>query len=416
MSPVIKEAQHRGKAPILGTLAHYLVAEEGREACHLMDASGREISAEELTEAFGGQHGAHWHAIVSPTFEDCVILTARHGGNAQAAAIAQGRAIAQRVERDTGRPVAFAAHFEHRDGKPHFHFHLVGQGEPRARLYGRSGLLQRAWDRAVAPDRKPIVDWAEHAAFRQTREELRVVQKEMRTLGEARRRAIAAAPPEQKAEVRAAYLDRELELIPRRYELEVKAIGHRYAARNDLGSDRHQAELVDAANRQKGALTRATFRGEPREMWGNRSGVKTVQLARTAAAPLEQGVKTTLKTVSRALTVEASPSNQMPHGPVIQPQEIALAAARAALQVAGQVAQRAAGITPPGLAVQAAQLALNLPQKALDLALPDQGKLPSELTLPLRAASAVPGVGLVAKVASLTAQETLKPLLKETER
>jgi hypothetical protein len=34
----------------------------------------------------------------------------------------------------------------------------------------------------------------------------------------------------------------------------------------------------------------------------------------------------------------------------------------------------------------------------------------------LRAASAVPGLGIVAKVATVAAQETLRPILQETER
>ena len=418
MSPIIKKSQHRGKAPIAGTLFEYLEAEEGREACLLLDSSGCPITAEELTQEFGGSRAAHWHAIVSPTFEDCAILTARHGGDRQAAAIAHGKAIAQRLERDTGQRVAFAVHFEHRDGKPHFHYHFVGQGEARVRLYGRSGVIQRAWDRAWSPEQKPIQNWQEHRAFKSTREELRSVQREMRNLGEERRRAIAAAPPERKGEVRERFKEPELALIERRYDLESRAINHRYAARNDVGSVRHQAELVDAKNRQRGAITRAHHRGLPKDaLFGSR---RTAQLVRTVAAPFERGVKVALKGIGTALTVNAGSANLSSPSPIAQSNEVALAAARTAiLMTAGTVANlamKAACANPPGLVVQVAKLAVNAPQKLLDIVLPDQGKLPQELALPLRATSAVPGLGIVAKVATVAMQETLRPILKETER
>jgi len=418
MSAVIKEAQYRGKAPIARTLFEYLEKEEGREACLLLDSSGNPVTAEELTREFGGERAAHWHAIVSPTFEDCRVLTDRHGGDRQAAAIAHGKAIAQRLERDTGRRVAFAVHLEHRDGKAHFHYHFVGQGETRVRLYGRSGVIQRAWDRAWSPEQQAIQNWKEHRTFQAAREELRSVQKEMRNLGEERRRAIAAAPPELKREVRESFKEPELALIERRYDLELKAINHRYAARNDVGSDRHQAELVDATNRQKGAITRAHHRGLPKEaVLGSR---RSAQLARAVAAPLERGVKSALKGIGNALTVDTGSANRRPPSPIAQPHEIAFAGARTAISMAAgtatNLAMKAASANPPGLVVQAAKLVLNAPQKLLDLALPDQGRLPQALAIPLRTASAVPGLGIVAKAASVLMQETLKPILKETER
>jgi hypothetical protein len=103
-----------------------------------------------------------------------------------------------------------------------------------------------------------------------------------------------------------------------------------------------------------------------------------------------------------------------------QPGEMALAVARTTLTTAARtavnLAMKAASANPPGLVVQVAKLAVNAPQKLLDLALPDRGKLPQELALPLRVASAVPGLGIAAKVATVATQETLRPILKETER
>jgi hypothetical protein len=409
MSPIIKKAQHRGKAPILETLAKYLEKEEGREACLLLDASGQPVAAEDLAGDFGGGRAAHWHTIVSPTFEDCAILTERHGGDRQAAAIAHGVAMARRLERDGGRRVAFAVHLEDRGGKPHFHYHFVGQGEPRMRLYGRSGVLQRAWDREWAPDRKAIVDWGEHRAFLKTRADLRSVQQDLRNLGEDRRQTIAAAPPEEKGAAREGFRERELALVARRYELEVEAIHHRYAARNDLGSEHHQAELVDAANRRKGAETRAAHRGQPREVV--RGSRLAAGIARSAAT---HPVKAVLRQAGQALTVGAAPSQ------VAQANEAPLKAAQAAVatiaQTAATLALRAASANPPGLAFQAARIALTAPQKVLEAIAPERGKLPDELALPLRAASAVPGLGLLARTATLTAEITLKPMLKEAER
>jgi|GEM_PF-5297208 len=413
MSPVIKEARHRGKAPILGTLAQYLEKEEGREACLLLDSSGNPITAEDLTREFGGDRVTHWHSIVSPMFEDCAILTERHGGDRQAAAIAHGRAIAQRLERDTGRRVAFAVHLETRAGKPHFHFHFVGQGKARVRLYGRSGVIQRAWDRAWNPNQKPITNWKEQTAFLKAREELRAVQREMRDLGEERRCAIATAPLEQKQEVREAFKERELALIPKRYELEVEAINHRYAARNDLGSDRHQAELMDAGNRQKGAFTRVAYRGQPREVLRNYQAEK---LAAAALKPLQQGVKEVFRNVGKALTVGAGQGSH----PIAQQNELALSAAKTAVlttaKTVASLALKAASVNPPGLAVQIAQAALTAPQMLLGMAFPDRGHLPEGLALPLRTASAIPGIGLVAKTSLVLTEATLKPILKETER
>lgn len=421
MSPIIKKSQHRGKDPIARTLFDYLEQEEGREACLLLDASGGPITAEELSREIGGDRAAHWHAIVSPTFQDCAILTGRHGGDRQAAAFAQGKAIAQRLERDTGRRVAFAVHFEERDGKPHFHYHFVGQGEARVRLYGRSGVIQRAWDRTWSSDHKPIQNWQEHRAFKVIREELRAVQREMRNLGEERRQGIAGAPPERKQEVRESFKAGELALVGRRYELEVKAIDHRYAARNDLGSDRHQAELVDAMNRQKGAITRVHQRGLPREaLIGSRSGRWAAGLATAATNHLQQGVRGALRGAGTALTVNGGSLSRSPSAPTAPSGEMALAVARTTLTMAARtavsLAMRAASANPPGLVLQVAKLTVNGPQKLLDLALPSRGNLPQELALPLRAASAVPGLGIVAKVATVATQEILKPILKETER
>ena len=421
MSPIIKKSQHRGKDPIARTLFEYLEREEGRDACLLLDASGDPITAEELSREFGGDRAAHWHSIVSPTVEDCSILTERHGGDRKAAAIAQGKAIAQRLERDTGQRIAYAVHFEERDGKPHFHYHFVGQGEARVRLYGRSGVIQRAWDRAWSPDQKPIQNWEEHRAFKATRDELRAVQREMRNLGEERRRAIAGAPPERKQEVRESFKDQELTLVVSRYELEVKAIDHRYSARNDLGSDRHQAELVDAMNRQKGAITRVHHRGLPREaLMGSRSGRLASGLATAATSHLQHGVRGALRGAETALTVNGGSLSRSLTAPIAPSSEIALAVARTTLTTAARtavsLAMKAASANPPGLVVQLAKLVVNAPQKLLGLVLPDQGKLPQELALPLRAASAVPVLGIVAKVATIATQETLRPILKETER
>ena len=430
MSPIIKKPQHRGKAPFLSVLAAYLAAEEGREACLLLDAEGNRITPEALTRDFGGDHAEHWHAIVSPTPEDCRIALERHGGDVEAAGTALGREMAQRLERDTGRRVAFAVHIGERAGQTHFHFHVVGMGEPKVRLYGRSGVIQRAWDRAWRPDERPIVNWQEHAAFLKTRQELRVVQKQLRDLGQERYRALAVAPPGEKAAVREAFKVRELDLIPQRYELEVKAIDHRYAAREDSGSTRHQAELVDAANRQTGAVTRANRRGQPWEVLrGERGAGCVVGLTRSVAAPIRQGVKGALRSVEKAFTVSPGGTGaRADPAPVAQPHELAQAAATAAAKAAALTTARIAARTveglalkavsanPPGLVIQAARIAVNLPGKVLDLVVQEKARLPPELAVPLRALSAVPGLEVAAKVAAVTTKETLKPIHKETER
>ena len=431
MNAIIKKAQHRGKAPFLSVLAAYLAAEDGREACLLMNAAGERIEPEDLVQAFGGDRAEHWHAIVSPTPEDCRVLAERHGGDYQAAALSQGKAMAQRLERDTGQRVAFAVHFEERAGQPHFHYHFVGMGEAKVRLYGRSGVIQRAWDRTWEPDRKPIVDWKAHAAFLKTRQELRAVQKQMRDLGQERYRELKAAPPDQKASIREAFKTRELDLIPQRYELEVRAIHHRYAAREDVGSPRHQAELVEALNRRTGAITRAERRGLPWEVLkGERSGAWGGGLARSAtrtvrstAATVTREATGTVRKVAASLTAGSGAASLSP-APIVQPSEAALSAAKAAAVMATRIAARAAtevalkaaSVNPPGLAIQAALLAAKVPGKLLDVALPVRGKVPDELALPLRVASAAPGLGIPAKVAAVVTEATLKPLQKETER
>jgi hypothetical protein len=424
MSPVIKRPQHKGKPPILTRLAHYLAAEEGREACLLADAEGARVEPQDLVETFGGEQAEHWHSIVSPTPEDCRLAIERHGGDREAAALSLGKEMTRRLERDTGRRVMFAAHFEERAGKPHFHFHFVGEGEARVRLYGRSGVIQRAWDRAWRPDQRPVVDWAEHKAFLATRQELKAVQAQMRELGQERYRELKAAPPDQKAAVREAFKVRELALIPQRYELEVKVIHHRYAAREDMGSTRHQAELVEALNRQTGAITRAERRGLPWEVLrGERTGAWGGGLARSTASTLTRGAEGALRKVEASL-VAGSRSASMTPAPVVQPQEAAVAvaktaaltAARIAARTATEAALKAASLNPPGLAVQAALLAVNAPGKVLDLVVRTKERLPDELALPLRVASATPGLGIPAKVAAVTTEATLKPLQKETDR
>ena len=174
-------------------------------------------------------------------------------------------------------------------------------------------------------------------------------------------------------------------------------------------------------NRQKGAITRVHHRGLPREaLMGPRTGRWAAGLATAATSHLQQGVRGALRGAETALTVNGGSLIRSLTAPIAPSSEIALAVARTTLTTAARtavsLAMKAASANPPGLVVQLAKLVVNAPQKLLGLVLPDQGKLPQELALPLRAASAVPVLGIVAKVATIATQETLRPILKETER
>lgn len=414
--PIIKESQPRkGKAPIIRTLANYLEKEEGREASILLNSDGNTIDADKMVQEMGGPAGEHWHAILSPDPETCRVLAERHAGDLAAAAKELAAKLSRRLEGENrGRPVLVAIHLSNRNGERSFHLHLVGKGKPQTQLYGRNGAIQRAWDREFLSNQRPIVDWKAHASFLRTRADLRAVQKQLRDLGEERRRAISSAPVEQKQAVRESFTDRELVLISKRHELEVKAINFRYQSRDDLGSDRHLAELKGADARRSSALTRATFRGQPQEIV--RGHLAAQRATGLAASITSRAAKKVGREASKVLTANTRMMPEQTHGKDHSLEKFAGIGATLAVTAAKTVLSKAVQTNIPGLAIKAASFALELPVKAMERASDGKrGRLPDELFLPLKTAAKIPLLGIGARAVTVVAESAL-PRNKEMER
>ena len=266
---IFKRPQHRGgKRPPLGELNRYLAKEERRENLLFLDGNGREITAEQATLEAGGYRAEHWHGIIAPSANECEGLTKKHGGNREKAAVEHGKALAARLQTELGSPKKpnVAIHFETgKDGRPRWHYHLVGEGQAHGRLFGKDGILSRSWDRELHPDRKPILDWAEQWRFLGLKKELRTVIQEQRSLSRERYLALREAPRSKQQAVRDRFMPREVDLIHRRHRLEIGCAQARYAARGDLGSSAHRTELERVDLRKQAALARTQYRGQDRQ-------------------------------------------------------------------------------------------------------------------------------------------------------
>jgi hypothetical protein len=90
--------------------------------------------------------------------------------------------------------------------------------------------------------------------------------KEQRENDRMRYEALRRTSPVLQPAVARPFEVRARELIERRYDLETRAIGARYAARNDTGSPRCMAEMERADHRRTGALRRLEQRERTREL------------------------------------------------------------------------------------------------------------------------------------------------------
>lgn len=264
--PIIKAAwrgprRGRTKAASWGRRAHYLRAEHGRESAVLLDRNGHEVDTREAVQRLGGSRAAYHESIIAPSDQEVHALAERYQGDEARAAREIGLRIAQRVVK--GRDFILAIHRD--KGDQRWHYHLAIRGPPRERLYGPNGNIQRAWNAEWRGREQPIRDWQQHQRWKILREELARVQQEQRALDRERYEAIKEAPRRDKVAVARVYEEKALELIERRYLLEVMTLGARYAARGTSGSAEHRAEEERAEHRRTGALHRLERRLDGRE-------------------------------------------------------------------------------------------------------------------------------------------------------
>lgn len=294
-----------GRAPALGRLITYLAREEKREIAMLLAANGKPIEVAPTIESMGGYHGRHWHAIIALNEHECKELFNRYGKSIEHAAVEHGKRLAQQLMKLTQdkRPPNFAVHFERKpDGELRFHYHFVGV-ESHAQMRGEYGAIQKAWDREW-PDRRPIVDWREHHEFKRVRRELRDLQKEQRQLNRDRYQALVASPLPQHFRVRLDFDRQERVLIDRRFELETKAINHRYASRGDLNTPGNVAEIENALQRKTAAIQRLQMRGVSSDI-SKTSMVLREKAGRAITIGKRTGQQATTKTV-RALNSQVA--------------------------------------------------------------------------------------------------------------
>jgi len=325
---VAPKPKYKGdRPPALGRLNKYLATDERgkREETLFLDASGNPISFEDATRDAGGYHAKYWHGFIAPSTYECEDLTKRCGGDMHKAAIDHGKLLASRIQRELNSEKApnIAIHFEKdKDGKDRWHYHFVGEGKANGKIYGKEGILQKSWDREVYPDRKKIVDWDAHKAYKETREELKKVQEGMRHLFKERSDALKTEPDmNKKKEIRKSYDLKEITLINRRHELEIKAVGHRYTSRGDANSAAHKAEIKKIDSRKSLLLKRMTLRNiDYRSIrasrksigWGisagKRGAKKCVSLVADAARKITQKVLESAKQKTEDRTVQKAES------------------------------------------------------------------------------------------------------------
>lgn len=264
-----KAPKHQGgHAPPAGELCRYLVQEEDREQVWTFDGSGKDLDSESMQAQLGGYNAQHWHAIVAPSTNECLALIERYG-SLESAAKEYAKSIGLELTRATRCPrPCVSIHVERLAGPDlRFHFHYVGKGPCPTRMFGEKGALQRSWDRAWNPDRKPIKDWDCHRQFLAIRAQLREVTREQREVNRARQRNLVTARlPSAKRSIRDQYLGKETGLIHRRHTLERAACDARYGARMDLGGPSHLAELQCIEARKAAALGRISGRTIPRRL------------------------------------------------------------------------------------------------------------------------------------------------------
>lgn len=260
---ICKMPRHAGgRAPALGRLVAYLAREEKREIAMLLAANGAPIEVAPTVESMGGYHGRHWHAIVSPSNNECRELFSRYGESVEHAAIEHGKRLALQLQHLTQdkEPPRFAVHFENTSQSDlKFHYHFIGT-DTHALMRGQHGAIQKAWDREWK-DSRPITNWKEHHEFKRVRRDLRELQKEQRQLDRDRYKALREATLPEHFKIRLEFDRKERVNIDRRFELETAAVNHRYASRGDLQSPANIAEIENAIQRKTAALQRIQMRG-----------------------------------------------------------------------------------------------------------------------------------------------------------
>jgi hypothetical protein len=353
---ICKVPRHAGgRAPSLGRLIAYLAREEKREIALFLAANGKPIEVAPTVESMGGYHGRHWHAIINPNEHECKELFNRYGVSYEHAAVEQGKRLARQLQALTQDkvPVKIAVHFEN---PTKFHYHFVGT-ETHAQMRGEYGAIQKAWDREW-PDRRPITNWKEHHEFKRVRKELRELQKEQRQLDRDRYKALVGNSLPNHFKIRLDFDRRERLLIDRRFELETKAINHRYASRGDLNTPGNIAEVENAIQRKTAALQRIEMRGVSSDI-SKTSTVLREKAGRAISVAKRTGKQAVSKTVSASNSQIAKAiirkfkevSHQQSHDPkaIREGQRlaktakgVALEAAKGATRVAAEMAKTAA--------------------------------------------------------------------------
>jgi len=414
----------RKQPAAMGRRAYYLIAEHDRDSARLVNADGRELTAQEAIALIGGAEAEYHEIILAPSPAECGLVKARNPEDPQRAIQEVGLRMIQ--AQSGGRKHVLAIHEQ--DGR--FHFHFVIAGQMPERTLGLHGHLQKHWNQEVLGDEPRIRDWEAHRRFRELRGQLQALIEEQRDLKQQRRGAVQGAEPGFKREVGRPFDEKALALLEARYTLELATIHARYEARGSLGSPRHQAEVEQAEHRHtaaRGSLDRR-MQGRPIP---NRSEGRGVP---------EQALSYGARRLGTNAAEQALGSNQMPE-PMRKGTHISLALAAGAVESAirGQLGASSLGTLSPtrirGLqsaqilthalpenesaqalgalartALKAAQdlatnppkIVLTLVQGGADLLLAATRKMGQPLPEPLRrafeAAGAVPVVGVGAKV------------------
>jgi ribosomal protein L7/L12 len=311
---------------------HYLASEHDRDSAFLLGADAQELNPNQAAEVLGGPQAAYHEIIVAPSQPECEAIRARCPEDPGRAAREAGDRLAKAYAQ--GRPYVLAIHEQ--DGR--FHYHLAVAGPMPERALGRSGQMQKTWDREFHGDEPRIQDWAAHQRFQKERVRLQEVIRAQKENEHTRREAVKRAPPERKADIARALERKARELVEERYQVEVRAIQARYQARGTLGGPRHLVELEQAEHRRTGAMRRLERRETAREI-----GVAKARLGRA----VDSGGRALQKTTSRGgrMAIRAVDMGLKSLGvprPVRKLTGVSLVLAQEAVQSALLVAQEAA--------------------------------------------------------------------------
>jgi len=248
--------------PDVDTLIKYVTKDKaGRERQALFDANGRILSPNDALRQVREAKANFWHGVTAPSEIGCAALMERYQtSDTEFAAVEHGKLLSERIAKLSGgdRP-SFAIHW---DSASKFHYHWIGIGEPKAVLAGENGVIQRAWDIEFEErsDRGRVKNWKAYKEWTDLNKTNIHTNRAMRELDNQKFKTLRTLVGDTKAAAKDGFNRREISLIERRFDGEVRAADLQYKAFGTQGSSRHLAELERAELRRRSALKRVAYR------------------------------------------------------------------------------------------------------------------------------------------------------------